>query len=944
LETPQLPPSPDPPPGGPETAGSPGWRQLLPILPLGVLTTDGEGRCLDANPAALAILAVTRAELLEVRAEALLGGPIQAGADAGGTAPGPRVRSWRRGNGEEVWLEIGRESCPDGGSFVFLRDITEAHTHKAHLERMTQLYAALSQVNQAIVWSASREDLLDRICEVMVEFGKFSMAWIGWDNPVTHEVKVVSSCGDATGYLEGIQVRSDDSPLGRGGTGTAIRTGRPVVLQDFLGSEDSRPWHDLAARSRIAASASFPIRTGGQVAGALMVYSHEKELFGPHEIALLEEAAGDVSFALDHLDLDARRRAAEESLRASQGRLERAERVAAFGNWEFSLADGIMHASQGAHLIYGLREEGLTLAEAQARVLPEFRPALDRALRDLIAEGRPYDVEFTIRRAEDGQLRTIHSVAEYDAPRRRIFGVLHDITGRKQMEDRLRESEFFFKESQRAAAIGSYQADFVKGFWVSSPVLDSIFGIDETYVRSIQGWVDLILPEDRAMVTNHLNLEVIAGHRPFSKQYRITRPADGQVRWVHGLGEGTFDAEGAFVSLIGTIRDITDQKGVEQENAWLQAQMLQAQKMESLGILAGGVAHDMNNVLGAVLALASAHLTIQPKDGQTRQAFETIRDAAMRGGEMVKSLLNFARQTPSEQRPLDLNTLIREEARLLERTTLAKVRVQVDLAPDLERINGDAAELGHAFINLCVNAVDAMDGSGALKIISRNVGQGVVEVRVEDTGCGMTREVLDRALDPFFTTKPPGKGTGLGLSRVYATVKAHNGHLDIQSEPGEGTRVTLQFPAVGAEFPAGQVRHAMTGNASQPALAILLVDDDELVLNSTQMLVEILGHAVETATCGEQALALLAGGFRPDAVILDMNMPGLGGKGTLPRLRALFPEIPVLLATGRANQEAVDLVATHPKATLLPKPFSIEEVQEHLRAISASSAVPGGGA
>jgi len=806
LETPRTSQPPLPHHGRPEVGGSLPWGPLFPLLPLGVIPIDGMGRCLAANPAALAILGVDREDLLGRGMEALLDGPGRAGPED----PGAWVRSWRRGNGDEVWLELGREVRPEGGALVFLRDITEAHTHKAHLERMTQLYAALSQVNQAIVWSPSREALLARICEVMVEFGKFSLAWIGWDDPATHEVAVVSSFGDTAGCLEGIQIRSDDTPLGRGGTGTAIRTGQPVVVQDFMGSELVRPWHDRAARSRIAASASFPIRMGGRVAGALMVYSHDKELFGPHEMALLEEAAGDVSFALDHLELDARRAEVEASLRASQGRLERAERVAAFGNWEFSLADGIMHASQGAHLIYGLEGETLTLAEAQARVLPECRPALDRALRDLIQEGRPYDVEFGILRAKDGEPRTIHSVAEFDAPRQRIFGVLHDITA---------------------------------------------------------------------------------------------------------------------------------QKRVEQENARLQAQMLQAQKMESLGILAGGVAHDMNNVLGAVLALASAHLSIQPKDGHTRQAFATIRDAAMRGGELVKSLLTFARQTPSEQRPLDLNAIIREEARLLERTTLARVQVLVDLAPDLDRINGDAGELGHAIINLCVNAVDAMEGAGTLRIVSRNAGKGVVEVRVEDTGCGMTREVLDRALDPFFTTKPPGKGTGLGLSRVYTAVRTHHGQLDLQSEPGQGTRVTLRFPAVGAESPAVLALQAETGNASQRPLTLLLVDDDDMVLSSTRMLLEILGHAVETATCGEKALAMLAGGFRPDAVILDMNMPGLGGGGTLTRLQALCPEVPVLLATGRANQEAIDLVATHPKATLMPKPFSIEEVQEHLRAISAASPI-----
>jgi PAS domain S-box-containing protein len=907
-------------------------------MPLGVILADDQGRCLQANPAVSGILGLERDAILASPLDATLLGTFSA-EPAGAIGSGPTVCAWRRDNGEEVWLEIRRQACPDAGTLFFFSDITEARSHKLHLERMTQLYAALSQVNQAIVWSPTREALLAKICEVMVEFGKFRMAWIGWDDPVTHEVAVASHYGDTLGYLDGLQVRSDDTPLGRGGI--AIRTGQACVVQDFLGSEDSRPWHGAAVRSNFATSASFPIRMGGQVVGALMVYGAEKELFGPHEIALLEEAAGDISFALDHLELDGRRREAEAALRASEGRLQRAESVAAFGNWEFTLEEGIMHASQGAHLIYGVEEEYLSLAEVQAQVLPEYRPAMDLALRALIEEGRPYDLEFRIRRAGDGQIRVIHSVAEYDASRRAVFGVLHDITARKEIEDRLRESEFFFKESQRAAAIGSYKADFVAGFWESSPVLDSIFGIDETYVRSIEGWVELILPEDRPRMVDHLQREVIAGHRPFFQEYRITRPSDGAVRWVQGLGAGTFDAEGVFLSLMGTIQDITEQKLAEQEFARLNAQLLQAQKMESLGILAGGVAHDMNNVLGAVLALASAHLTTQPQGSPAHRAFATICEAAQRGGDLVKSLLNFARKTPTEKRPLDLNALIREEARLLERTTLAQVQLTLDLVPDLHTIQGDAGTLAHALMNLWINAVDAMDGSGTLTIGTRNLGGGQVEVRVEDTGSGMTQEVLDRALDPFFTTKGEGKGTGLGLSLVYTAVKAHGGKLDIQSAPGEGTRICLRFPVTRAQGAAAQGEPREVGKAPALALTLLLVDDDELVLTSTQMLVEILGHSVETAISGEQALDRLDQGFQPDAIILDMNMPGLGGKGSLPRIRERCPVTPVLLATGRANQEALDLVAAFPHVTLLAKPFTIEEVRERLQIHCSPVGIPG---
>ena len=297
---------------------------------------------------------------------------------------------------------------------------------------------------------------------------------------------------------------------------------------------------------------------------------------------------------------------------------------------------------------------------------------------------------------------------------------------------------------------------------------------------------------------------------------------------------------------------------------------------------------------------------------------------------MVRSLLSFARQSRVEERELDLNALLQEQVRLLERTTLSKVRLEMDLEPDLRPIRGDANALTHAFMNLCVNAVDAMPETGTLTLRTRNVDDLSVEVRVEDTGTGMPKEVLERALDPFFTTKEMGKGTGLGLSMVYTTVKAHQGQMEILSEPGRGTTVRLQFPAC---EPAAQSAEGPEGPRSGTpprTLNVLLVDDDELIQNSMETVLQALGHAVVSTLSGEAALAIIEAGFEPDVVILDMNMPGFGGGGTLPRLRALLPEVPVLLSTGRADQAAVNLAEAHPHVTLLPKPFSFIKLQQCL--------------
>jgi CheY-like chemotaxis protein len=394
--------------------------------------------------------------------------------------------------------------------------------------------------------------------------------------------------------------------------------------------------------------------------------------------------------------------------------------------------------------------------------------------------------------------------------------------------------------------------------------------------------------------------------------------------------------------MLAQVVDITERSRLEQERSKLQAQVLQNQKMDSLGRLAGGVAHDMNNVLAAILGLASAHVAQEPAGSPGRTAFETIGKAAARGAEMVKGLLRFARQTPREDRLLDLNALVADVVRILKHTTLARIRLQVDLTEGLRPVRGDAGALTGALINLCVNAVDAMAGQGTLALETRNLGTDQVQVGIADTGCGMSPEVLERAMDPFFTTKPQGQGTGLGLPTAYSTVHAHGGTLDIQSEVGKGTRVLLRFPAAPGTAQPAPGPTAESGTAPGPAsgaahLRVLVVDDDDLVRISMEVLLHTLGHACELAASGEEALARLETGPAPDVVVLDVNMPGLGGAGTLPRLRALYPGLPVLLATGRADAAVFDLIAAVPDTTLLHKPFALDDLRIRLEHCAASS-------
>jgi CheY-like chemotaxis protein/anti-sigma regulatory factor (Ser/Thr protein kinase) len=282
---------------------------------------------------------------------------------------------------------------------------------------------------------------------------------------------------------------------------------------------------------------------------------------------------------------------------------------------------------------------------------------------------------------------------------------------------------------------------------------------------------------------------------------------------------------------------------------------------------------------------------------------------------------------------VDLNGLCRELAQLLGSTTLKRIRIGLDLQETLGLVEGDAGALSHALMNLAVNALDAMPDGGGLEIRTRLLPDGLIELSVKDTGAGMTPEVLKRALEPFFTTKPVGQGSGLGLAMVYGTMQAHKGVIEVRSEPGLGTEVLLRFTALPA-LAAVQPRDDADAGSGAPArgLRFLLVDDDELIREALPPLVELLGPEVLTAAGGLEALALLEQGLEVNLVILDMNMPGLNGEQTLGRILALRPDQRVLLASGYTDQDTAGLVARNPTVDAISKPFTLAELRDKLAA------------
>ena len=384
------------------------------------------------------------------------------------------------------------------------------------------------------------------------------------------------------------------------------------------------------------------------------------------------------------------------------------------------------------------------------------------------------------------------------------------------------------------------------------------------------------------------------------------------------------DLSRALVSFI----DLTGRKADEAERQRMEQELNHLQRLDSLGRLAGGISHDMNNVLAAILGMASsAEKQLQPTDPMA-PVMDTIAKTCLRGRDVLKSLLVFTRRELGEARPIDLNGLVREAVDLLGHTTLKRARLALDLQDPLPEILGDSATLVHCLINLCMNSVDATPEGGTVTFRTRRHPGSGVSVSVRDTGAGMSPDVLEKAMEPFFTTKPQGKGTGLGLCMVYGAMQAHEGSVAIRSRVGEGTEVTLTFPESRLAGKPAAADLPGQGPAPAQALRILVVDDDQLVQASVNAMLKLLGHQATLVSSGEEALLALRDGLEVDLVLLDMNMPGMTGAGALPHLLALRPGLPVILASGFFDPSAAAIQEARPDVRLLQKPFKLAELEQ----------------
>ncbi len=429
-----------------------------------------------------------------------------------------------------------------------------------------------------------------------------------------------------------------------------------------------------------------------------------------------------------------------------------------------------------------------------------------------------------------------------------------------------------------------------------------------------------LFPAD-CVVRQDLQLKQAAQMRPPPAVMLTFSAADGsRVEVEATLGQLV---EGPVRLLTLLLRDVSARARLAAEREALAARLMESQKLEAVGQLAAGVAHDMNNMLTVILSCASEPLPETP--AETTEALAEVRTAALRGRELTGRLSALFRQKPLREARFDLGALVQELASLLRRTLPPSIRIEVKSPARAWWLLGDEGAWHQALLNLAINARDAMPEGGDLTLACLELPSGP-ELVVADTGAGMTPEVMARAFEPFFTTKPTGQGTGLGLAHVHAVARSHRMELRCESKPGEGTRFRIQLRL--ADDPSGTLPAAGGRRSELPRLKgrVLLVDDDALARRATSRLLKRGGAEVVEAAHGREALEVLQREPGIRAVLTDLSMPEMDGEVLAAQLREVSPALPVVVFTGEIRDARHQRLLELGVKQVVSKPFTTEEL------------------
>jgi PAS domain S-box-containing protein len=849
-------------------------------------------------------------------------------------------------------------------------DITERKRAEAHLAETNRALQLLSHFNEALVRADSEEALLATVCRIAVAEGGFRFAWVGYaQDDAGKTISQRASAGvELSRELSGAwSTWSDATPSGQGPAGQVIRSGEPLVISDLAREPGFALWREAASANGCGGLVCLPLKQAAKTFGLLVLYSPDARAPEEHERRVLRELADDLAFGIVALRFQAERRRLQTALQkvamstsASTGALffeqlasNMVEALGAQAGVVARLLPGqpprartiaAIVAGQSIagydYLLQGTPCEGLAdreelIVPCRASELFQVPPSLaqlgaqayvGRMLRD--SAGEPTGILFVL-------FRDVLESTEFVSSTLQIFATRVAVELERQKADaRLREQASLLDKSQDAIIVRDLDHRIL--YWNRSAERRYGWTASEALGKSVQQLIHDDATDAAAATAATLERGEWVGELH-------QRHKDGTPVIVEGRWSLVRDDDGTPRSILSVNTDLTERKKLEKA----EEQLRQAQKMEAIGSLAGGVAHDFNNILSVILSYADLIITDLKASDPLRTDLEEVRTAGLRAMELTRQLLAFSRKQILQPVVIDLNQVVMSVQKMLGRLLGEDVELTFSTQPDVGRIHADAGQIEQVLMNLVVNARDAMPGGGNLTIETSNAeldesyaaehpgvspGQYVL-LAVTDTGVGMDRATQARIFEPFFTTKDKSKGTGLGLSTVYGIVQQSGGHIWVYSELGRGTTFKVYLPRSDRTL-SRTVTEAKPSSSLRGVETILLVEDEGQVRNIIQTILRKNGYHVLEAQNGGEAF-LICEQFKATIHLLltDVVMPRMSGRQLAERLAPLRPQMKVLFISGYTENTIVHHGVLDAGVEFLAKPIMPEPLLSKVRSV-----------
>lgn len=844
-----------------------------------------------------------------------------------------------------------------------VQDITELKLAEIALAEKTRALLLLSRCNEALIRSETEMKLLESICQSAVDLGGFQRAWVGFaKDDADKTILPKAHAGVDDGYFEEITISwAEDSPNGQGPAGKTIRSGQPTVIPDLEADENFLPWFKIVQARGIRGVICLPLNDATRTFGVLGLHLPDVRHPQPDEMRVLQELADNMAFGITSI----RARHAQQRMQTALVNVAAAV-SATTGNQFFEQLTNNMAEALGAqasfvaefmpdeplrartvaavvdgqitdnfdYVIEGTPCENLMTSEtciiseqvaqkfARSPCLAELRAQSYVGLRLDSSTGKFLGLLFVLFREPlqdpDFVVATLHIFAARAAAE----------LERQETDTRLREQAELLDRANDAIFV--HRLDHTILYWNQGAERLYGWSEEEAVGRDIR---ELIYRDADAL---DIAFDTLMESGDSGREIEHLTKA-GTVVIVERRCSLVSDEKGNPKSILSINTDITERKKIE-------AQYLRAQRMESIGTLAGGIAHDLNNVLTPIM-MSIELLKMEEKNTERLDILSIIESSAKRGADMVKQVLSFARGVEGLQTEVSIRPLIEEIKKVVHETFYKNIELRTNIAPNLWLVRGDPTQLHQVLINLCVNARDAMPDGGTLTLTATNLildeqyaGMNIdakpghhICIQVEDSGEGMPPEIIERIFEPFFTTKELGKGTGMGLSTSIAIIKKHGGFIRVYSEVGMGSRFHVYLPA-----------YIGTDNAENDAVSVVLprgkgelvlvVDDEVAVREITRQTLETFGYRVVLAADGVEATSIYAERRKEIAIVLtDMMMPLMDGPTMIKVLLKLDPEVRIIAASGLSANGMVAKAQSNGIRHFIPKPYTAETLLKTLR-------------